>query len=198
MPDIKDKNHETKKQEEELLCRLLSGDQEAFNNVVTAYQRLVFKLGYQFFQNRDDALEIVQDTFLRLFENLPKLDESTSLKYWIYRVATNTCIDQYRKIKRKRKYHQEWQSFYDENPSSKFDPETIMDQQYFRDMLKENMNHLSKRQKLIFVMKNFNGLKMHEISTILGISVGTVKSLHHRAIKTLKKRMSINTEGVIT
>jgi RNA polymerase sigma-70 factor (ECF subfamily) len=198
MPEIKDKSHETKQQDEELLRLLLSGNQEAFNTVVASYQRLVFKLGYQFFHNRDDALEIVQDTFLRLFENLPKLDPTTSLKYWIYRVATNSCIDQYRKHKRKRKYHQEWQSFYDENPSEAFNPETIMEQQNLREIIRENMIHLSKRQKLIFVMKHFNGLKMQEISTILEISVGTVKSLHHRAIKTLKRNISINTGEVIT
>ena len=178
--------------ENELIRQLQEGDHEAFTELVSLYQQKIYKLAYGFFQDRDDAMEIVQETFLRLYEKIDRFEKAqgqTAFKNWVYRIAYNLCIDFYRKFKKKKADEKELYELYEIRDRQDTSPEDIMDRLHFKQTLKKSVMKLSKRQQMVFMLKHYSQLKHHEISGILNISVGTTKSLYHRAVKSLEKRM---------
>jgi RNA polymerase sigma-70 factor (ECF subfamily) len=181
------------KEEKDLVRQVKLGYRPAFSELVTRYQQRIFKLAYGFFQDRDDAMEIVQETFLRLYRKLDGFDETderTRFRNWVYRIAYNLCIDFYRKFKKQKADMKELYQFHETTRSGDGDPEERLDRQHFREQLEKSMMRLPKRQKHVFVLRHYSGLKYTEIAGILDLSVGTVKSLYHRSVQVLKKRLS--------
>ncbi len=180
-------------QEENELIRLVQqGNRQAFTELITLYQQKVFKLAFGFFQDRDDAMEIVQETFLRVYEKIDRFDRSnrqTAFKNWVYRIAYNLCIDFYRKFKKQKADDKELYQFYESQEHETANPEDQIDRLHFKDTVRKYMMQLSKRQQTVFMLKHYSNLKHQEISGILNLSVGTVKTLYHRAIKNLGKRL---------
>ena len=178
--------------EYELIRRVRQGDQQAFTQLVSLYQQQVFKLAFGFFQDRDDAMEIVQETFLRLYQRIHRFEQvgaQTAFKNWVYRIAYNLCIDFYRKFKKKKAGDKEVYEFYETRDQETTNPEDHLDRLHFKHTLKKCVMRLSKRQQMVFMLKHYSDLKHREISNILNLSVGTVKSLYHRAVKNLEKRL---------
>ncbi len=180
-------------QEENELIRLVQqGNRQAFTELITLYQQKVFKLAFGFFQDRDDAMEIVQETFLRVYEKIDRFDRSnrqTAFQNWVFRIAYNLCIDFYRKFKKQKTEKKELYEFYESQERETTNPEDQIDRVHFRHTVKKCMMQLSKRQQMVFMLKHYSNLKHQEISGILNLSVGTVKSLYHRAMKNLEKQL---------
>ncbi len=192
MNGLQELNNEDIRKENELIRQLQEGDREAFTELVTLYQQKIFKLAFGFFQDRDDAMEIVQETFLRLYEKIDRFEKAqsqTAFKNWVYRIAYNLCIDFYRKFKKKKAGDKELYDFYESRDRESANPEDILDRLHFKHTLKKYVMELSKRQQMVFMLKHYSQLKYHEISGVLDIAVGTAKSLHHQAVKNLEKRM---------
>ena len=89
--------------ERKLVVRIQGGDREAFAELVRLFQKKIFAVAYGFFRDRDDALEIVQETFMRVYEKIGSYRPDHSLQSWIYRLTRNLCVDYYRKYTKKRK-----------------------------------------------------------------------------------------------
>jgi RNA polymerase sigma-70 factor (ECF subfamily) len=180
-------------QEENELIRLVQqGNHQAFTELITLYQQKVFKLAFGFFQDRDDAMEIVQETFLRVYEKIDRFNRSnkqTAFQNWVFRIAYNLCIDFYRKFKKQKTDEKELYEFYESQERETTNPEDQIDRVHFRHTIKKCMMQLSKRQQMVFLLKHYSNLKHQEISGILNLSVGTVKSLYHRAVKNLEKQL---------
>lgn len=177
--------------ETKLIDRIKQGDRQAFSSLFVSYQKNIFRLALGFFHDRDDAQEIVQETFLRIHEKIGKFDEKSLFRNWIYRIAMNLCIDYYRKYKqRTTKINQDYELIVDQHSSVTPDPEGGFDALRFREHLRKSIYRLPKRQKMIFVLKHFGHYRYREIADILNVSVGCVKSLHHRSINKLKKELS--------
>jgi len=192
MNGLQELSNADNKKENELIRQLQEGDHEAFTELVSLYQQKIYKLAYGFFQDRDDAMEIVQETFLRLYEKIGRFEKGqgqTAFKNWVYRIAYNLCIDFYRKFKKKKADEKELYELYEIRDRQNTSPEDIMDRLHFKQTLKKSVMKLSKRQQMVFILKHYSQLKHHEISGILNISVGTTKTLYHRAVKSLEKRM---------
>ena len=181
-------------EEERVLIRQVKeGYKSAFTGLITLYQKKVFKLAYGFFQDRDDAMEIVQETFLKLYQRLDGFDENdpqSRFSNWVCRIAYNLCIDYYRKFKKQKADMKEIYESNEKSQVSGTNPEEQLDRQRFRRHLEKSVMRLPKRQKMVFVLKHYSGLKHHEISGLLGLSVGTIKSLYHRSIKNIKKSLA--------
>lgn len=168
-----------------LIEKVKNGDRDAFMTVTRMYQKKVFLLAYSFFRNRDDAMDIVQETFLRFFQKVDMFKRGESFQNWLLQIAKNLCIDYYRKNYGKSKDLTS-NTPVDELSLSVQDgqnPEAASD---LRSIFSASIDKLAKKQKMIFVMKNYNQLKYKEIAELLGISLGTVKSLHYKAVQNLR------------
>lgn len=165
------------------------GDRDAFRTIVRTYERRVFAQAYSMLGNRDDALDVVQETFLRIYERAEMFNTEHNFGAWLSKVARNVCIDYYRKHRRRR---EEWDSGRTPEElqvaSDEIGPDSAS--RDLKQALAACINALSDRQKEVFVMRHYDELQFNEISRALNISEGTAKSLHFKAVQNLKKRLS--------
>ena len=168
-----------------LIENIKEGDREAFMTLTSLYQKKVFLLGYSFFRNREDALDIVQETFLKLYQKIALFRRGENFQNWLLQIAKNLCIDHYRKNYGKNKELQSGIPVEEMNISSHNSTDPYLSSDLKR-IFSTCIKKLAERQRMIFVMKHYNQLKYKEIAQILGISLGTVKSLHYKAVQNLR------------
>ncbi len=168
-----------------LIEKIKEGDREAFMTLTSLYQKKVFLLAYSFFRNREDALDIVQETFLKLYQKVSLFRKGENFQNWLLQIAKNLCIDRYRKDFGKNKDLQSGIPVEEMNISSQNSPDPYLSSD-LKKIFSTCIKKLAERQRMIFVMKHYNQLKYKEIAQILGISLGTVKSLHFKAVQNLR------------
>ena len=163
------------------LC--LKGDQGAWNMIINTYSKLVYNIALNFTYNYDDAADIVQDIFLKLYQNLHKFDNSGNLKGWITRISKNYCIDHWRKNKKNKNMVELEENIAIETD----DPEQFNIRDSELQFLKNKIKLLDPELQIALVMRDIEGLSYSEIAKTLDIPQGTVKSRINRArIKLVK------------
>jgi len=172
-----------------LLEKAGKGDRKAFKDIVSLYQQKVFLLAYSILRNREDALDVVQETFMRLYQKIDAYEKGRNFQAWLLQIAKNLSIDFYRKHYARRR-EMEMDKSVEELQLAADDRRSDPESSELRTVISRNLERLAERQRLIFVMKHFNGLEYREIAEVLGISVGTVKSLHFKAVHNLKNWLS--------
>ncbi len=172
-----------------LVERIKEGDREAFMEVTRIYQKKVYLLAYSYLRNNEDALDIVQETFLRLYQKVDMFRSEKNFQTWLLQIAKNLCIDYYRKnYSRTKDYRTDKDVEEVKLPAqNEGDPHSYSD---LKRVFGECLGRLTEKQRLIFVMKHYNNLEYKEIAQILRISVGTVKSLQFKAVANLKALMT--------
>ncbi len=169
-----------------LIERLREGDREAFMTLVRFYQQKVFVMAYSILRNKEDALDAVQDTFLRLHQKAGTFRPGNNFQGWLLEIAKNVSIDHYRKHRQKR---QVWEVSrpVDEIPVAVEDRSSDSRDSDLRSAFAGCVEKLAAKQKMVFVLRHYNELQFNEISEALQISVGTAKSLHFKAVRNLRK-----------
>jgi len=169
-----------------LVERIREGDREAFMSIIRLYQQKVFVMAFSILRNKEDALDAVQETFLRLYQRSGSYRPGHSFQAWLLEIAKNVSIDYYR---RHREKQQEWQTRrpVDEIPVAVEDKSTDSRDSDLRTVFSRCVEKLAAKQKMVFVMRHYNELQFNEISEALQISVGTAKSLHFKAVRNLRK-----------
>lgn len=169
-----------------LLRRSRSGDREAFKIVVRAYQKRVFAVAYTLLKNKEDALDIVQETFLRVYEKAYSFREGASFGAWVVEIARNLSIDHYR---RNRQAYQKLslQQVESELSGKMSGPGPDTKFSDLKKILFSCLERLAGRQRMVFMLRHFDELQFNEISRELNISEGTAKSLHFKAVRNLRK-----------
>jgi RNA polymerase sigma-70 factor (ECF subfamily) len=170
----------------------------AFDNLYKKYQNAVFGFAYYLTQNRGDAEDLFQEAWLRITKKLPDEVNMQSIKAWIFTVVANLHRDELRKKRIRRLFFlQKAMSLEKENTMFSFlpdqpvsiNPEEVNQTDIGRD-ISQAMARLPDRQRRVFVLKEIAEFKQAEISDILGIPLGTVKSLMHRAVTRLRRELS--------
>ncbi|MBM3310657.1 MAG: RNA polymerase sigma factor [Candidatus Aminicenantes bacterium] len=166
-----------------------AGDRQAFVELTRRYQKKVFVLTYSFFRNTEDALDLVQETFLRLYERLDSFEEGRNFEAWLLQVAKNLCIDQYRRF-RSRGRSQAADARVEDLPIPDERAGQGERSTEVRQALARCLDQLADRQRTIFLMRHVSEMGNDEIARVLNISTGTVKSLHFKAIRNLRALMA--------
>jgi RNA polymerase sigma-70 factor (ECF subfamily) len=172
-----------------LLEQIQEGDREAFMTIIRLYQQKVFSLAYSILRDREDALDAVQETFLRLYQKAGLYKPGNSFQGWLLQMAKNISIDGYRKRRRKK---QDWESAkpLEEIPIAVEDRAGDSADSDLRSAFSRSVETLAERQRMVFIMRHYNELPFNEISAAMRISVGTAKSLHFKAVQNLRKRLA--------
>jgi len=172
-----------------LVQRIQDGDREAFVRITRLYQKKVFMLAYSFFRNREDALDIVQETFLRLHKKAHMYKKEKDFQNWLLQIAKNLCIDVYRKNRNHSQQGRQDKNLDDMNLALP-DHDRFIRSSEIRQIVSRCLDRLSDRQRTVFVMKHFNQLDYREIAQVLDVALGTVKSLHFKAVQKMRVLMN--------
>ena len=170
------------------------GDQRAFAEIVDLYTDKLYHMSYRMTGNRQEAEDVVQDAFLRVFSNLDRYDENQKFSTWIYRIATNLCIDRLRK--RKRVYSLDAESSEHEGldgysmlPGDHRTPESELMLSETQRIIHEAIGTLPPKYKSVMVLRYLQELSLQEISQVLDIPVTTVKTRVHRGREFMRKKL---------
>ena len=172
----------------DLVRSVQAGDREAFAALTRLFQKRVFAVAYGFVRDKEDALDLVQDTFLRIYQKIGTYRPEHSFEAWLLQIARNLCIDHYRRRTLKRREHDSGATVEEldlPDPS----PDGGERSRDLKDILARCVDRLAERQRTIFIMRHYDQLKNEDIAAALGISIGTVKSLHFKAIRNLRALM---------
>jgi RNA polymerase sigma-70 factor (ECF subfamily) len=182
-------------QEETLLRRLRDGDEAGFEQLVKQQTGQVVGLAWRLVGNQQDAEEIAQEAFLRLYRALPDFRGESRLSTWLYRTTTHLAIDHLRRERLKRK----WFFFRKDNEEPdpvelahdpRDNPARQVQSQQAMQSLQKSLQKLSPRQQVIFRLRHFEGLALAEIAGHLGLETGTVKAHLHRAVSHLRQELA--------
>src|SRR5436190_23901611 len=142
----------------ELVDRYLSGDMSAFDELMIRYERQIYRVCYRFVENRDDAMDLAQEVFIKAFEHLPTFRRESSLKTWLYRIAMNHCINHVKKNARDFVEVTEYTG--STGPTIQAHLEDQEQRAHFRRLVK----HLPPKQKAILEMRINEQLSYEEIA----------------------------------
>ena len=178
-----------------LVQRCAAGDDQACAELVEAHQRMVYQLALHLLGDHDDALDLSQEVFLRVFRTLRAFRGQSALRTWIYRIVINQARNRQRWWRRRRRADQvsldEHASSHGELParSEVSSPDRRYDQKETAERLWRAVNQLPFEQKSAIVLREIDGLSYEEIAFSVGVVVGTVKSRLARARDTLREEL---------
>ncbi len=177
-------------EEAKLIQQAKSGDQAAFGALMERYEKQVYHQALRLLSHPEDAADVTQEVFLKVWRSLPSFQGESSFSTWLYRLTGNAAIDLLRREKRRRGElslddgDYQWDStLADPAPT----PEDALERQELRRAVAEGLSQLSEEHRHILVLREVNGLPYDEIGRILGLSAGTVKSRIARARLALSK-----------
>ena len=178
--------------EQELVSRARAGDTAAFEQLMLDSQDRVYTLCLRMTGNREDALDLAQETFFNAWRGLSSFQGNSSFSTWVYRLASNACIDFLRKRKRRQKGESPHSLDDEEAPlpepaDPRGSPEEELERRELRRAVERGLQALPDHHRQVLVMRELSGMSYQEIGAVLDLDLGTVKSRIARARLALKK-----------
>lgn len=178
--------------EQELVARANRGDQDAFAQLVEANQNKIYSLTLRMTGSPEDGADLAQEAFLRAWRALPTFQGESSFSTWLYRLASNLCIDFLRREKRRRaavsvtSLDDEESAAPTEVPDHRFTPEGELERRELRAAVGRALLKLSDEHRQVLILRELDGLSYAEIAQALALEEGTVKSRIARARLSLR------------
>jgi RNA polymerase sigma-70 factor (ECF subfamily) len=191
--------------DEELVERSQRGEQTAFRELVERYQRRLFSVAFGMVRNRDDAMDLVQDAFIKIYRHMDGFQGSSSFYTWIYRITLNLCIDYLRK--RARHYEVDYDDAQrsdldDDDPivpsTMGINPAKVYQRKELLEQMERAIQSLSEKHRSIILLREVQGLSYTEIAEVLQISKGTVMSRLHHARRNLQEALEQYLQGAVS
>jgi RNA polymerase sigma-70 factor (ECF subfamily) len=175
----------------ELVQKCQAGEMSAFQELVSRYQQKVYMVILGLLRNREDALEVAQETFFRAYRKIKSFQGGSSFYTWIYRIAVNLSIDAQRRQKRNPlDFRESMDQLLETQNEVARDPFSDVHDKELRETLLNAINDLTPEHKAVIVLRTIEGLSYKDIGEILGCSEGTVMSRLHYARKKLHDKFS--------
>ena len=180
----------TREEEYAVVERVLGGDTDAFEALVTAYQKQIYNLTLRYVSSPEDAADLTQEAFLRAFRSLSSFRGDSRFSVWMYRLTTNICIDFLRSRGRGSASSLTVENEDEEIeeidvPDARFEPQKELERRELQRAVREGLESLSDDAREIVILRELEGLSYAEIGERLGLEAGTVKSRLFRARKAL-------------
>lgn len=176
---------------------VLAGKQEAFEEIVMLYQNRVYYVCYRMLGSREESEDIAQEAFVRAYMNLHKFDQKRKFSTWIFRIATNLCIDRLRKKKPDYSLDAEVPGtegldMYSQLESAEDLPEEELEKMETQERVQYEISRLSETYRPVIVLRYMEELSLKDIAEILDLPLGTVKTRLHRGREALRQQMMGN------
>lgn len=178
--------------EQQLVMRAKAGDDEAFAQLMRDNEKRIYNLTLRMTGNPEDAMDLAQEAFLNAWRGLKFFKGDSAFSTWVYRLASNACIDHLRRQKRRQDISapmpvDEEDDTPPDIPDDRFQPEQELERQELRNAVSAGLSRLSDEHRQVLVMREINGLSYQEIADVLDLEAGTVKSRIARARNSLRK-----------
>jgi RNA polymerase sigma-70 factor (ECF subfamily) len=167
-------------EDRDLIAKARRGDVEAYNLLVSRWERRVFSYLYRLVSNREDAMDLSQDVFLKAYQNLPKLDDEARFSAWLFRIAHNEAFS----LLRKRRPEADLTEPRPADLGARLLPIELSL------AVESALKRLSDDQREAVLLKVYQGFKFEEMAEVLGCPVSTVKSRLYTALDLLKSTLS--------
>ena len=179
----------------DLMLRFKAGDVEAFDRLFARHTRALINFAYRFVRNRGAAEELAQEIFLRVYEAAAGYEVQAKFTSWLYRIATNVCLNEIRKPHVRAVLSKEEENcnvaavdFPKLNRAS-LPPDRLLEQQAVSRALSRTLEQLPEKQRAAFILNKYEELSYGEVADAMKISEKAVKSLIHRAKETLAEKL---------
>jgi len=176
----------------DLVRQTLCGNTSAYNGLVMRYQRQVYNLAYRMLGNAEDAGDLVQETFLRAYGALASFRQDASFLTWLYKIASNLCIDQLRSRKARSALSLDVELEEGREPaadSRNSSPEELAIRDSVQDVVQRAIVNLPEKYRVVVVMRHLQDMSVEEIANVLDMPTGTVKTHLFRAREMLRGRL---------
>ena len=179
------------------MLRFKEGDTEAFDRLFNKYLRRIVNFAYRFVRNREVAEELAQDIFLKVYENGAGYQAHAKFTSWIYRIATNVCLNEIRKPQ----YRARHESLYISQDRSgegeeirlavktAAGPDAALQRQAIGRVIGDALEQIPEKQRIAFLLNKYQELSYAEVADVMHMSEKAVKSLIHRAKEALAERL---------
>jgi len=164
----------------ELVVRCLQRDEVAWQLLVERHSRRVLNIAYQFTGRRDEAEELAQEVFLRVFRSLHQFDLTTHFVPWLVRVSRNLCIDEHRSRAREKAALVADELDPERTEDTGASPYRNLEEKELEQRVRRGLAELGEELRTALVLRDLQGLSYSEIAEVLHLAVGTVKSRIHR------------------
>jgi RNA polymerase sigma-70 factor (ECF subfamily) len=186
-----------------LVERCQRGDRAAFEALVKRYQDRIYNFVYRMTEDPDEAEDLTQEVFVRVYRSLPRFRGQASFQTWLYRIASNLCIDRHRHQERSPQVVRSLDAPVEgpdgerefEVPDWQSNPESAFLSQELREQVHRALASLTEKLRVVVVMYDMQGLSYEEIAQILRCPVGTVKSRLFNARAALREALRPYVEG---
>jgi RNA polymerase sigma-70 factor, ECF subfamily len=182
--------------ESSLVERAKGGDIKAFEQLMKTTSSRIYNLGYRLLHNKEDAADVMQETYMTAYKNLSRFRGNSSFSTWLYRIATNFALMKMRKEKGKRIPTSQLKktttdSIYEtEFPDWSDTPVDHLKNQELKEILDKEINALPPKYRSVFVLHDIEGLSISEVAEILSLSEAAVKTRSHRSRLYLREKLS--------
>ena len=176
--------------DEMLAQQILSGDTEAFEELMNRYKRSIFTIAYRMMGNYHEAEDISQEVFVNVYRKIYQFDNSKKLAPWIHRIAVNTCISTMRKRNKvvTMSFDEGYVPINDAELNELYeDPQLIIEQKELKKEIDTALMELPESYRMVLILRYQLDLKNQEIAEIIGVSRENVDVKIHRARKALRK-----------
>lgn len=161
------------------LCQ--EGDSAAWQELVERFQGRVYAVCLYYLHNREDAVDAAQEVFVKVFNKLDKFSGAEdAFSAWLLSIARNSCIDRQRASQARNRYHSDYQHTVSDVDDGS-DPARVLDQDQQQGLLYRALAQFSDVNRDVLLLKDIQGLKLEDVSRILGLPIGTIKSRSNRA-----------------
>lgn len=184
--------------DEALVRQAQQGSTSAFEQLVRHYDRVVLRLALNITGSYEDAQDIYQEAFLRAYRNLARFRFECSFYTWIYRIATNLCLDHLRQRQLRNRdiiserLDDDEETVLDRVPDQRpaTSPERAALSRELRDRIRMALGRLSPRERVVFELKHYQGLKLQTVATMLNTTENTIKNTLFRATHKLRAELA--------
>ncbi len=185
-----------------LVADLREGDTTALASIVEKYGKLAYRLAIQITKNHEDANDVMQETFLKVYESIGSFRKESAFETWLYRIIVNQALNLVKRRERRRE-----SSFSDENENDlRFDlrrssgyansPHDDVEKKELQKWVTQAVDSLSAKHRTVVILHEFEGLTHPQIATILNCSEGTVRSRLHYARRKLRDVLKPYVDGI--
>jgi len=175
-------------EQENIIKKAINGDKEAFGKLVMQHQKYAFNLAFRIVCNEDDARDIVQDSFIKIWKNMKQYLPKMKFTTWMYKIVTNTAIDFVRSNKKMNTVNiDDFHATLEHTVVNT--PEAVLNNKETGQLISSFADTLSEKQKLVFILRDLQGLNSSEVSEIMDLPETSVKSNLYHARRAIGEKL---------